>query len=382
MTVDPVIETTETERLPGELESRLVRLAETLVDQRAARPIVRPQKDAAGYWFGGGNLVAAPDGGLLLCGRFRNEGDSRTGVGVGQRGLELAIFRSEDGGATFEPAVRWGKHDLTVDSRTVLSIEGAALRFDDGGVELFVSSEKTGIDFPEGFEPHRKPGTGVWTIESLWADSLESLRDTLPRTVLSSDDPRFMHVKDPLLYDAPDGTLVVMFCTHPFCWTSSNAAAAIRLPGEDSFRPPRFDWFPRGVTWDVAISRVTSVVDLPAAAAFDGRRVSLIFYDGGECVRSLDEHASAVSRPRGYSCEELGGLAYCLDGRWDRPHRLSLDRPSFVSPWGTGCSRYVDVLATDRGWFATWQQSQTDRSQPLVMNAIDPDRVASILEGR
>lgn len=381
MTVNPVIRSNDTERLPNELEARLVRLAETLVDQRSARPIVRPQKDASGYWFGGGNLATAPDGGLFLCGRFRNEGDSRTGVGVGERGLELAIFRSDDGGATFEPATRWGKDDLTVDSRRVLSIEGAALRFDDDGVELFVSSEKTGIDFPAGFEPHRKPGTGVWTIESLRAGSVETLAEAVPRTVLSSDDPRFMHVKDPLVYDAPDGSLVVGFCTHPFCWTSSNAAAAIRSPGETAFEPPRFDWFPRGVTWDVAISRVTSIVDLPAGAV-DGRRVSLIFYDGGECVRSLEEHASAVSRPRGYSCEELGGIAYFVDGHWDRPHRLSVYRPSFVSPWGTGCSRYVDVLATDRGWIATWQQSQTDRSQPLVMNAIDPDRVISILEGR
>ncbi|MDP6719481.1 MAG: hypothetical protein QGF59_12560, partial [Pirellulaceae bacterium] len=77
-------------------ERALLKLAETLVDQRRARVIIPPKQAASGFWFGGGNMVEAPDGSLLLVGRYRNHGDSRTGLGLGERGLELAVFRSTD----------------------------------------------------------------------------------------------------------------------------------------------------------------------------------------------------------------------------------------------------------------------------------------------
>ena len=52
----------------------------------------------------------------------------------------------------------------------------------------------------------------------------------------------------------------------------------------------------------------------------------------------------------------------------------------FVSPYGTGCSRYVDVLVTDDAFYTTWQQSQDDLSQPLVMTKVDRNEVASLLD--
>ena len=51
----------------------------------------------------------------------------------------------------------------------------------------------------------------------------------------------------------------------------------------------------------------------------------------------------------------------------------------FVSRWGTGCSRYVDVLATAEGLHATWQQSQSDGSQPLVMHSLSCSEVEELL---
>ena len=140
-----------------------------------------------------------------------------------------------------------------------------------------------------------------------------------------------------------------------------------------------FDFFPRGVTWDVAMTRGTCVVDVPRVGAFEKQSVSLLFYDGGECVRNHHEHSHAVTRPRGYSCEELGGLACVLDGDFSRIDRLSEHGPLFVSPHGTGCSRYVDVLSADDGLYATWQQSRTDGSQPLVMNFVPQDVVSDLL---
>lgn len=360
--------------LPADLEQKLIRFAHALVDQERARVIVPPQDNAPGFWFGGGNLIEAPDGHLYLVGRYRNQGDSRTGIAAGSRGSELALFRSTDRGETFEKVARWEKTALDVGDRTVLSIEGSALRWTDDGIELYVSTEKDHVGYPEGLEAFLKPGTGVWSIDRLAAPSLDGLQSASPEPFLACRDPRYIHIKDPFLSDR-GGRVTVLFCSHPYCWSSSNTGwiAADRSSG------PEYEFFPRGTTWDVAMTRGTAVLDLPGIGAFTGRDVSLMFYDGGECVRNLDEHAAAVNRPRGYSCEELGGLAYCLGGRLDRLERLSRHLPLFLSPTGTGCSRYVDVLATNDGMYATWQQSQPDGSQPLVMNFVPQADVERLL---
>jgi len=107
--------------------------------------------------------------------------------------------------------------------------------------------------------------------------------------------------------------------------------------------------------------------------------LSLYFYDGAECLRSLEENSRAVSRPRGYSCEEIGGLAMGYDDTFPAVGRITVDGPLFVSPHGTGCSRYVSTLVTDDGILATWQQSQTDLSQPLVGNFLPMAEVEKLL---
>lgn len=200
---------------------RLRALGELLVDQDRARVIVPPQRPAAGHWFGGGNMVADAAGKLWLVGRFRNQGDSRTGLGMGERGLELAVFCSTDQGGTWSKSLSLSKQDLAVGPHKVLSIEGTALRLTDAGVELYLSTEKTGIDYPCSLEPFLKSGTGVWTIDRIAADRMEGLADAPVKTILSSADPRFVQVKDPFLYQR-DGAAHLLFCTHPFCWTSSN----------------------------------------------------------------------------------------------------------------------------------------------------------------
>jgi hypothetical protein len=353
--------------------------ARTLIDQQRARIIVPPYEPRSAFWFGGGNLVEAAGGSLYLVGRYRNAGDSRTGLADGERGLELAIFASVDRGQSFEKVVSFAKADLDVGDRRVLSIEGSALRMTPDGVELFVSSEKDHIGYPAGFEDHLKPGTGVWTIERLVAETIEGLKDAPRETVLESADPQFLHVKDPFLHVCGDGALMLLFCSHPYCWTSSNTGYVLSHDGGHTFSKPVFDFFPRGVAWDVAMTRGTCVLDVPQVGAFEDHRVSLLFYDGGECVRNHDEHSHAVTRPRGYSCEELGGLACVTDGDFSRVERLSKHRPLFVSPHGTGCSRYVDVLSTQDGFYATWQQSQPDGSQPLVMNFVQQQVVCDLL---
>ena len=107
---------------------------------------------------------------------------------------------------------------------------------------------------------------------------------------------------------------------------------------------------------------------------------TLFFYDGGECVRNHDEHARAVKRARGYSCEELGGLAVGWQDEFPRLERLSINSPLFVSPYGSGCSRYTRTLTTAEGIYAFWQQSQKNLSQPLVENFVSMQEIQEILQ--
>ena len=165
-------------------------------------------------------------------------------------------------------------------------------------------------------------------------------------------------------------------------WYQSQVALTyvVREVDADEFSLRTLQLLGRGAAWDVAATRITDCMPVPALGRLSGiPEMSLYFYDGAECLRSLDENPAAVSRPRGYSCEELGGLAYGLDRGFPELTRISTHEPMFVSPDGTGCSRYVSTLVTGEGILVTWQQSQPDFAQPLVGNFVEMDRIAEIL---
>lgn len=351
------------------LRDRLTRFCERLLDQNAARIAVPPQDAASGFWFGGGNMVSGPDGHLYLVGRYRNAGDSRTGVAAGTRGLELAVFCSRDGAQSFEKILSWDKSALNSPSGDVLSIEGSCLRFTPEGVELFVSTEKKGISYPDRIQDFLKPGAGVWTIDVLRAKTIDGLRQAAVEEAFRSHEPEHLHVKDPFFWATRSGDRLG-FCSHPFNWSSSNTGVADLPERGATIASPEYSVLPRGTTWDVAMTRGTCVLKVPEVDDLAGRDLRLLFYCGGECLRPLDEHSTAVQRPRGYSCEEIGGAAFFASDDIRSAVRLSDLLPMFISPHGTGCSRYVDVLETDDGFYATWQQSQPDLSQPLVLNFV------------
>ena len=85
--------------------------------------------------------------------------------------------------------------------------------------------------------------------------------------------------------------------------------------------PPRLDLGRGGLAHYLSPARTQSRRLRRTAA------LSLYFYDGAECLRQLDAHKKAVDRPRGYSCEELGGLAYGFDRDFPNLHRLSRLEP-------------------------------------------------------
>lgn len=368
--------------VPPAASAAVERFLRALIDQERARVIVAPKQSADGFWFGGGNLVEH-DGALYLVGRYRNFGDSRTGIHAGERGLELALFRSTDRGATFEHVRTFNKSALSHDGLRVLSIEGSCLVRRGGGFSLFVSTEKD-IPYPQELEAFSKPGTGVWSIDELSGPDPESIDPGTIREICRSDDPAYLHVKDPFWHGATDGGDdtggTLLFCTHPFNWSSSNTGYVVE--NKDGLDTPVYKFFDRGTTWDVAITRGTCILPLPRVGVFaDVEPLSVLLYDGGECLRQHDQHEAGVSRPRGYSCEEIGGAALIDPEHFDRVQRLSRLGPLFVSPTGTGSSRYADVLVTGDGYYATWQQSQSDKSQPLVMSFLSHERAAALLSG-
>lgn len=344
--------------------------AEALVDQRRARVLVEPMRRASGFWFGGGNAVPAENGVLWLCGRYRNAGDSRLGLEAGERGLACALLASRDGGRSFQVVRQWTKADLSRPGAEVVSIEGTALwQRPDGLWEFFVSSEKA-AEYPEPVRAYRKPGNGVWSIDVMTGPAPDALDSgTLRPVIRETADAAYLHSKDPVVYGLPDGRTHLIFCTHPYCWSSANTSLAVRDPGAEEFRIVFRQLVPRGPAWDVAGTRVTCRLPVPRWGRFaDAPPAALLFYDGLECVRQHDQNPRGVLRPRGFSCEELGGAMAGLDAEFPVFERLSCLAPLFVSPHGTGCSRYVDVVRTPDGFLATWQQSQDDLSQPLVGN--------------
>ena len=89
-------------KLEENLEKRLLELGRRLLDQHAARTLITPLGNSSGFWFGGGNICLEDNGNILITGRFRNEGDARTGTGAGARGLECAVFSAESPSDDFQ----------------------------------------------------------------------------------------------------------------------------------------------------------------------------------------------------------------------------------------------------------------------------------------
>lgn len=362
------------------LESRLLRLARAVIDPGRSRVLVAAARQADGFWFGGGNAIRDTDGSLLLIGRYRDAGDSRTGLAAGPRGRQLALFRSTDDGSTFTPVASWSKADIGGPAQ-VLSIEGSALHVSAAGAQIFLSTERK-RNYPRALRTFQKPGTGVWAVDRIDATSAASLDlGRGVRRILTGDDPAYLHVKDPNLSPGlnPKERLL-LYCTHPYNWSSS-ASGWARIDAAGDVISCGDDFFPRGPVWDVAASRITCRLPVPRLGiCADLPPLSLYFYDGAECLRPHDTHRHGVRRPRGHSCEELGGVAWSFDADFPAAlRRLSLLEPAFVSPEGTGCNRYVSVVSDDDGLLALWQQSNRRRAQPLVGHRVTARRLGKLL---
>ena len=50
----------------------------------------------------------------------------------------------------------------------------------------------------------------------------------------------------------PNGDLALMYCNHPFTWSSSNTSLAIRRAGSDTYEHQTHDLMSHGPVWDIA----------------------------------------------------------------------------------------------------------------------------------
>ena len=344
--------------LSEKLENKLLDLGRRLIDQQSSRIVVQSLGTSFGYWFGGGNICVSKSGEILVTGRFRNEGDARTGTGAGARGLECSVFSGNSPDASFEKVLSFSKEDLS-HTEDVVSIEGVSLinhPDTDDSYEFFISTEKK-TAYPKTLINFQKPGTGVWSIDLLKSENgLEAFDLEDMKTIARSEKGSTLHYKDPVGFIGENGQTHVIFCHHPFSWSSSNTGLITRQQGSESFDLISENILERGNSWDVACSRVTEKLPIPKIGEFaDLPDLSLYFYDGAECLRPLDQNPKAAKRPRGYSCEELGGLAWGWDSEFPKLNKLSIDFPLFISPHGTGCSRYASAInLPDGSIFATW----------------------------
>ena len=112
--------------LEESLKKRLRELGRRLLDQHAARTLIEPLGNSSGFWFGGGNICLQEEGNILVSGRFRNEGDARTGTGAGARGLECAVFSASSPSDDFQKVLSFSKEELS-HTEEVVSIEGVSL---------------------------------------------------------------------------------------------------------------------------------------------------------------------------------------------------------------------------------------------------------------
>ena len=173
--------------------------------------------------------------------------------------------------------------------------------------------------------------------------------------IANSEEPNTLHVKDPVVFRIKPDQTELIYCHHPFSWSSSNTGLCRRLKEEEEFQVIEENVLPRGNSWDVACSRLTERLSVPKIGEFSELPdLSLYFYDGAECLRSLEQNKRLLTR---YSCEELGGLAWGWDDEFLNAKIPPL--PTLCSPYGTGCSRYVSAIhLQDGSILAGWQQSQ------------------------
>jgi hypothetical protein len=196
-----------------------------------------------GWWAGASCAVLDEDGTFIVAYRVRNGHDGND---------ETVIARSEDGERLTTVA--------TLDERDydAMGMERPALvRTEAGRWRLYTCCAK--------------PGSKLWWIDALEADTLEALPSAEPRTVFPGDE-RTLGVKDPMVRRSGD-RWEAWICCHPL----DEPGAEDRMSTAYATSRDGLDWDWHGTVlgarpgrWDARGARLTSVLP-DGRAAYDGR---------------------------------------------------------------------------------------------------------------
>lgn len=277
----------------------------SLFDPHAGERLLAPDAPGPGHWVGAACPFRDPaDGRLLLWVRDRRPPPARGRATAGDdfrgfrgRLLELAAEPEET------PRELFAVHKRDLGAR---SIEGAALRRTDAGLELFVSYETAG----------RLPRWRVGVLRAATPERLDA--HALAPVDWDLPPPFAWSVKDPVLHGHEGVTY--LYVDGPRLGLPPITTAVLRAEGDGPFRycGDLFAGSPRP-PWTRALRRLTSI--LPLAGGSWGW---LGFLDGAPRWRDV--------------CEERAGVAW-----GPTPERLRLvdARPRFVSREGTASCRYL-----------------------------------------
>lgn len=292
-------------------------------DPELATVAVAAPGDGPGYWAGAPSAVYA-EGVYYLAYRLRRP------VGSG-RGYANVIARSDDG-LRFEPICTLDRDDFDADS-----LERPALvAVPGGGWRIYVSCAT--------------PGTAHWRVDLLEADDPSGFTASRRRTVLPGNEA--IAVKDPVIrYDGSSWHLWAS------CHPLDVPTETDRMVSDYATSVDGVDWTWHGTalrgrrqTWD---SR--------------GTRIASVLVDGAAVIAYYDGRASA-----GENWEERTGIAVGVG--YDAFTGIG-ETATAVSPYGSGCLRYVDVVDLPGGARRLYfEASRPDGAHDLMTQHFPPGR--------
>jgi hypothetical protein len=270
--------------------------------------VVQPPGAATGWWAGAPSLLY--DGGIVYL-SYRLRRPRALG-----RGYETRIATSTD---------RMAFHDvwrMTAADLASPSIERCALaKGPEGTFRLYVS-------YVDG-------GDSRWRIDMLEAPTCEELDPRRRRPALVAEEIGVAGVKDPCLLELGGELYMFVSCAVQASGTPAElhregdafASGMVRSATGVATSADGLDW------------RWSGIVLAPPEAGWDAyeTRISCVLPDNGRYLAFYDGIRSAAQ-----NYEERTGVAESTDLRTWR--RLSVARPLFGSPVGSGSLRYVAVL--------------------------------------
>jgi len=297
-------------------------------DPTSGTVIREPEGSGYGYWAGGHKVFYDKQTSRFVL-FYRQRSPLEAG-----RGAACAIAVSSDG-VDFEDVWSATKEQFAASSIEV----GHCVRDERSGEwRLYVSYE----------------AAGVWRVDLIRANEIETLDVQSRRTVLQPIDYGLRFIKDPIVYQRESAYWVYapgMGRTRPAfdgdTISASGFEATFLAKSNDGIYFPELRYVfeaPNTDTWDGRRARINSLVEL------DGGFLTL--YDGGRT--SYDNY------------EEWCGVAWSTDGY--SFERVSLEEPWVRSPHG--CVRYVYGLRVEDEIFFYYEYTREDLSHDLRVSRV------------